>query len=253
MTDEFPTYAQIYEAINTLGDDYGAFFVRTARDRQRILEMGCGAGRILFHLATQTKAEIHGLDIDATMVAQCRRMVEARNLNHRVFIHRDDFLARSLSAPFDLIYFSNDTIALEPDIRQRAALFIRCAALLSPGGRLVIPVTHPKYFMHADTRALDSEGLTPEGRVVQVEYRRTNLLLGRLQGLKFIDFYPNSAAKPVSRSFTRDLGIVTPTELRLLGAKAGLKIEAEFGGFDRRPPSAESPRFIVTFIRPRCS
>ena len=52
-----------------------AFYVDCARQaRGRVLELGCGTGRVLLPTAEEGR-EITGLDISATMLARCREKV----------------------------------------------------------------------------------------------------------------------------------------------------------------------------------
>lgn len=68
----------------------------------RVLEFGCGTGRLLVPMAGIAE-EMVGLDISESMLAECRRNCEARDLNN-VTLHKSDDALSNLQGRFNLIY-----------------------------------------------------------------------------------------------------------------------------------------------------
>lgn len=97
----------------------------------RVLELGCGAGRILGYLAAIGN-EVHGIDVSARMVEYCRRRYPDAH------VHLADLRAMTdtVDGPFDAVLALDNVLdVVEPDQRRRALEDIR--TLLRPGGALI--------------------------------------------------------------------------------------------------------------------
>lgn len=97
----------------------------------RVLELGCGAGRILGYLV-QLGAEVHGIDISQEMVNHCRLLYPSAD------VRVGDIAALSsvLSGPFDAI-LAPDNVLGGFDDRARRSLLAEIRELLAPDGLLV--------------------------------------------------------------------------------------------------------------------
>lgn len=97
----------------------------------RVLEIGCGAGRILGYL-TELGGEVHGIDIAESMLDYCRDAYPTAHLA------RGDLRAlhAAVEGPFDAIVASDNILdVVEPDQRALALAAIR--SLLGPDGLLI--------------------------------------------------------------------------------------------------------------------
>jgi 2-polyprenyl-3-methyl-5-hydroxy-6-metoxy-1,4-benzoquinol methylase len=106
----------------------------------RALELGCGAAQNSIWLARQGVA-CSAVDISAAQLRHARRLARAAGVSI-AFLRAplESCLAR-LPGPFDLIHSSH---ALE-FVADPAAVVARSAALLAPGGTLLISTVHPLY------------------------------------------------------------------------------------------------------------
>ena len=99
---------------------------------RRILDAGCGSGRLTAHLMRSfPRAAVTGLDRSAAMIDEARRNL--RRFAGRLRLCEADLLAADLDGGYDLI-FSNATFHW---VLDHAKLFRNLAAWLAPGGRLV--------------------------------------------------------------------------------------------------------------------
>jgi SAM-dependent methyltransferase len=125
---------------------------------KKVLDFGCGCGRVLRHLRGVTRAAIHGSDANPTAIQWC-----ARYLGFAEF--RVNALEPPLPYPdrmFDLLYaFSVFTHLTEP---LQARWMDELRRVLAPEGLLIVTV-------HGDKCA---EGLPPADRV---EYHKGNLVV----------------------------------------------------------------------------
>ena len=111
--------------------------IRALRPR-RVLEIGCGVGLLLQHLAPDCALYV-GTDISASALARLRRWMSGNEtLGHVQLLHRS---AENLE---DLRYAAFDTVILNsvvqyfPDIEYLVDVLKKAARLLSPGGKIFI-------------------------------------------------------------------------------------------------------------------
>ncbi len=107
--------------------------------RGRMLEIGCGLGRMLIHFA-ERYTEAHGIDVSAAMIEQAGSRTLPENVHLHVGSGRD--LAAIATGSVDLVYSAlvfqhiADPGVIDDYLRETARV-------LSPGGRAVV---------HFDTR-----------------------------------------------------------------------------------------------------
>lgn len=131
-----PDYAQQYaarfrELAESGADVHGeaAFVTTLVAPPARVLDAGCGTGRVAIRLAALGYAVV-GVDVDAAMLMEAR--AEAPGLDWRV----GDLAALETGERFDVVLVAGNTVPLlEPGTLDAAAEHL--AAQLVPGGLLV--------------------------------------------------------------------------------------------------------------------
>jgi SAM-dependent methyltransferase len=99
---------------------------------RRVLELGCGAGRLSSHLVARA-AELHGLDIAPAMVEHCRRAYPLGTF--AVGDIRD--LSQFQSAYFDVVVAAHNVLDVLGE-SDRAASLAEMARVLRAGGLLLV-------------------------------------------------------------------------------------------------------------------
>jgi ubiquinone/menaquinone biosynthesis C-methylase UbiE len=151
-----PFQGRSHAFADTIGDAIGGLHMATARkilpDLQdmtqhlengaKVLEVGCGTGRFLMHLAKAwPKAHCTGVDIDPTGIEIARNKIGMAGLESRVEVIESD-VADLPKASFDAVVMIEVLHEIAPQIRQH--VIDGCAHVLKPGGwLLIIDETYP--------------------------------------------------------------------------------------------------------------
>jgi SAM-dependent methyltransferase len=116
-----------------------------------VLDFGCGVGRVIVAFAKVAK-EVVGLDVSASMLAECRKNCDAAGLGNVRLLVSDDSLS-SLEGSFDLIH-SFIVFQHIPPERGRG-LFRKLLTYLRPGGACAV------HFSYSKSRYANSHGVAP--------------------------------------------------------------------------------------------
>lgn len=224
-----------YDAAHTWRTDDVRFFAGLVTPGLRVLELGCGTGRIAIPMA-QAGARVTAIDVDAAMVEH------GRTKYPDLAWHVADM--RSFEAPLDqdlVVLAFNAINLLEP--ADALGCLVNVKRHLAPGGRLVIDTMLPTFEKIATS---DIEQQISAYRVDDVDYRVTakrrydpSTQRRRME----LAIYASGRAEPEHDAY--DFHVYFPSELQLLVERAGFAVEERFGGFDRSPLSRTSQRQIL--------
>jgi 2-polyprenyl-6-hydroxyphenyl methylase / 3-demethylubiquinone-9 3-methyltransferase len=102
---------------------------------KNFLDYGCGAGLFIVHAARSGARRIVGVDAEATVISTARYFLEKEGVPGKCeFIVSDSFPALEAGTRFDVILMKDVIEHIEEDDE----LLGRAAAMLAPGGALVI-------------------------------------------------------------------------------------------------------------------
>lgn len=194
-------------------------------DAQRILELGCGTGRVtrvLSHAATVTAADLLVEMLERGRQAAPRAHLVATDLRTFAFVSR-----------FDLIVLADDPMAHLISPKERWAVMQRIAHHLTPGGRLVLEG------LHRPPRSTQERAVHRDGAAAFAVEESWQPLSASVWNAtyRFKSASNTIEAKSVMRSWTLD------EALRF--EEAGLHIEHLWGDFDERPFGEDSDKIIV--------
>ena len=151
--------AEYYDASTTSTADIG-FYANFVDEQTRVLELGCGSGRVTASLL-ETAGAVIGVDISKAMLDRARAKTGG---DPDVFVH-GDITTIELAQRFDLIIAPFRVLqALEHDA-QVDGLFEVIRAHLAPGGLAILNVFEPLYGREEMAHRWPREGETPDGQV----------------------------------------------------------------------------------------
>jgi len=235
-----PIYFELYEAEDTRKavQEVGALLrLLDLRPPARILDVPCGYGRHAIELARRGFA-VTGVDASDVQITRGREKaasagvpVDLRQLDARHLAFDGEFdVAINMFLSFG--YFETD--------EDHLAMLRGIARALRPGGRLLMEFWNREY----EIRYFDRYQVDRTGEVVEVEEWEFDHLRGRLN-------WTNTAFFPDGRrqSWWHSIRAYTVVEMRQLFERAGLRLEAVYGGLGGEPYSIESEAAVFVARR----
>jgi len=217
-----------------------------------LLELGCGAGRVLIPLA-QAGYRVTGVDLSPEMLRLARAKAESAGVTDRVTLIQGDYCDAPLGGPYRLAFaVMNTFLHLTTQADQLRALR-HWREHLAPGGLLLIDVFHPDVGQLAtlDGRLeWDKSWTDPETGVTVMKWVTRVVDLAE-QTLHVTLIYDEVAADGSLRRtlVPYDARYLWRFEAELLLDKAGFVLEALYGGWDTGPFEGNSDRMILVARR----
>ena len=247
--------AQYYDIQNIPIDDVPFYRERVPGPDARILELGCGTGRVLLPLAREC-AFIHGVDASPAMLAYCRKKLDRAGIPpESALITEGDITTLDLNARFDLITAPFRVMQnLETDAEVSALMKV-LRQHLAPRGTAILNAFRP--FLSADEmrnswcvpgEILDGETKLPNGGRLVRSHRRP-----RIQPEPIV-CYPELIYRRYSASGAlEDEAILKiamrcwyPDELEKLVTDCGFQVINRWGGYQGEA-WGDGPELVIQF------
>lgn len=237
--------AQLYQAHHMRHLEDLPFWLELAKQQAGpILELGCGAGRVLISLA-RAGYTAFGLDNDAGILAVLQRQIEP-GLASRCPIFLADMGAFHLARQFALILLPCNTLSSLPVQTRRAALGL-VRRHLSPGGLFAASLPNPALLARLPHQAeAEIEEIFPhpaDGEPVQVSSTWQRDQQQFTIYWHYDHLLPDGRVERLTAHVSHTL-LAADMYIEELRA-AGLNIEGTYGDFDRIPYTQDSPNLIL--------
>jgi SAM-dependent methyltransferase len=245
--------AELYDAV-PLYRDRGdtAFYVAMAREAAgRVLELGCGTGRVLLPTA-RAGTEIAGLDRSTAMLERChaRLRAEPAEVRARVQLVRGDMAAFALDRRFALITAPFRSFQHLLRVEDQLACLRTVHRHLLPGGRLVFDVFHPlPAALHDPAWTEEREDVPETALAAGRRFRRTARVASfhrdeQVNRVELIFYLTHPDGRTERRVETFPMRYFFRYEVEHLLARSGFRLTGLYGDFDRSPFRSESPEMI---------
>jgi len=177
MRDARSEPAKFYDLNPNLPRDVPFYIGRLPCPQARVLELGCGTGRVAIPLAAHC-AFVHGLDLSKAMVRIAREKVASCGLSEKIHIDVADISCFQLSQRFDFI-IAPFRVLQNLEFDSQVDGLLQCISThLEPSGRCILNTFNPNLDREAmrATWASGEENLawevtTPDGRVACYDKR----------------------------------------------------------------------------------
>lgn len=257
--DNFPFAAESYDynPIYSSRADVD-FYLDLARSAEgKILELGCGTGRILIPTAA-AGCEVVGLDLSERMLARCREKLrkQPKEVRERVRLVRGNMASFDLKEVFALITTPFRSFQHLLSVQDQLSC-LRCANRhLEKGGRLVLDVFQVNPRMTYEPKfMLETEDVPevelPDGRKVRrcgriVAYHRPE----QCNDVELIHYvkHPDGREERLVQAFP--IRYFFRYEVEHLLARCGFEVQELFGNYDKSPLTNDSPEMV--FLAEKC-
>jgi SAM-dependent methyltransferase len=227
----------LYEPFAPIYDDWSAhmtedvpFYVELARDTEGpLVELAVGNGRVAIPVARETGRRVLGIDASPAMLDEARSRAEAAGVD--LELRLGDMRELELEEPAGLVYVPFRSLLHLPTWADRRRVFRRVHAALRPGGRFAWNA-----FVFDPRIAARIDG----------EWQEQNGIRHRVDQFK----HDNRLDITLESGDTISLWWLNRSEWEGLIEVTGFKVEALYGGFDRRPFDETATEFVWVVRKP---
>ena len=248
MTSSYDRIAEIYDvdmARNMAFDDVG-FYVARCKAHARVLELGCGNGRILLELATRGHAAV-GVDASQHMLRMLLRKAASRGMAAPP-VCRMDVRALGFGRAFDVVlcpYSLATYLLTDVDFGRMAAGVRDC---LTAPGRFIVDAFVPKPVTSLSEFTLDYRRAMPEGELVRWK-RISTLDAERNRIERRYERHDHDGALLETIDMVEELRPLSPDKLRSLVEASGFAIEQEWWNYGATADGSAA-QFFTLAARP---
>ena len=249
----YSTLARYYDLENAdFAEDLDFWLGLAEEYGDPILELGCGTGRVLLHLARRGHA-VTGIDNSPEMLARLEtKLAAAQSMVSRgdqlvaPTVVRADMKDFSLSGLFRLAIMPFNTFMHLLTLEDQIAALTHVRRHLQPGAALALDVSNPGEAYAAQEQGLTLERTFMDGECIVQQF--SSVAVDRAAQLARITWLYDSVAADGAMQRTiipLTLRYTFPGEMRLLLEKCGFALAHLYGDYQRSPFVDGSPRMIV--------
>jgi SAM-dependent methyltransferase len=251
---DYAFIAELYDFVpgyaNRPDTDFYLDFCRSADGK--ILELGCGTGRILIPAAA-AGCSIVGLDLSEHMLARCREKLQSQpeEVRARARIVQGDMTNFDLKETFSLVIIPFRPFQHLVSIADQMACLQCIHRHLADDGRLVFDLfqVDPRKMYGPTFTAEESEDFSgvdlPEGRKLRRTHRiAAHHWVEQYNDVELICYvtHPDGRTERLVQAFP--MRYFFRYEVEHLLTRCGFRIAELFGNFDRSPLTDDSPEMI---------
>ncbi len=257
--DEYAAAAEFYDSVTPYRARQDvAFFVEAARAAAgRVLEVGCGTGRVLIPTA-RAGVRITGLDLSSAMLDMCRQKVaqEPEDVQDRVTLVRADMRSFDLRPKFELVTTPFRPFQHLLTVDDQLACLAAIHRHLVPGGKLILDVFNPALDRLAGpltspvSYVEEVDFILPDGRRVLRHVRIVGRdLFKQVHDIEFDYLVTHADGRQEKRVHRTKMRYFFPYEVEHLLARSGFAVEDLFSDYDKSPYGSNYPGELIFVAR----
>jgi SAM-dependent methyltransferase len=232
----------LYDAENNSFEPDGPTLLQMARQvKGRVLELGCGSGRITIPLAQQG-IDIIGLDIVPVMLAHAKQKAGDLPIDWV----EADVCTFQLAQRFDLIFETGSVFQHLLTRADQEACLACVRTHLVENGRFILPLAfpHPKWLTDVTAEADWTSYKTVDGRDVRVSGTQQYDPVRQVKVETAVRRWTDADGNEVVQKAPLLTRYFHPEEIAALLHYNGFKIAARYGNWDLHPLTGQSNAII---------
>jgi len=250
MAGFYATIARYYDAEHTDKTDDLAMYSELAEEYGGpILDVGCGTGRVVFHLAQEGHVT-HGIDSEYDMLERAKMKLDVfSHIRDKLMFYHGDILTYQMDKKFKMALLSYNALMHFHSQEEQLALLRRLHEWMQPNSLLIIDLPNAgETFASQDTDAITLERSFIEPETGHMVMQQATSYLDRVQQLMQVTWIYDeidedgvvrrTVAPVVFRYFFF-------SEISLLLNLAGFRVESIYGDTERGPFEDGCERMIV--------
>ena len=243
--------AWLYEQLHCGDPEEVQFYCDACPPKSRVLELGCGFGRILLPLA-ERGCEVTGLELHPGLAARCEERL--RQSGARATVLQGDMVAPPVSGDFDRILIPYNTLYCLDSDEKKLACLCAARALLDDDGLLILDayvVLEPGQ----DEPEPETEPTAPialfthEGREVTVLERNVDEPARRRLSVTYTHLIKQAGCELEVINAQLNHHYLYPDELLEMLRDAGLEVVHFGGGFEGESFGPETVNMVIAARR----
>jgi SAM-dependent methyltransferase len=229
-------WADVYDHGTPLDPAPAVEFLAALAGDGRVLELAIGSGRIGLPLAAR------GVPVEAIEASQAMvDLMRAKPGGEEIAVVVGDMADVEVDGPFRLVYLVFNTLFNLPDRERQADCFRNVARVLEPGGAFVLECFVPDLKRFERGQTVEALAVSEDSATIEVVVH--DAVAQRLRTQKVTFDSDGVHLHPVA------LRYCWPSELDLMAAQAGLRLEARYADWDRRPFASDSRSHVSVYRR----
>jgi SAM-dependent methyltransferase len=237
MSGFYTTISRYYDAENSdKTDDLVMYAELAAEYGSPILDIGCGTGRVMMHLA-QEGFDVYGIDRDKTMLERAENKREAMpHLKKKLTFYQGDVLTYKLDKQFKMVLLTYNMLTHFHEQEKQLALLRRMRELVEADGVLVIDVPNAgNVFASEDSDAVTLERTFIDPDSGHLVMQQSVSTLDRAEQLLHVTWIYDEVTE--DSTVKRTLAPVIfryyfLSEIRLLLQLTGFEVEEVYGDYE---------------------
>ncbi len=229
-------WADVYDHRTPLDPAPAVEFLAALAGDGRVLELAIGSGRVGLPLAAQGVA-VEAIEASQAMVD----LMRAKPGGEDIPVVVGDMADVEVDGPFRLVYLVFNTLFNLPDGARQADCFRNVARVLEPGGAFVLECFVPDLTRFERDQLVQALDVSEDSATIEVVAHDAVAQRVRTQKVTFdaggVHLHPVA------------LRYCWPSELDLMASQAGLRLEARYAGWDRRPFASDSTSHVSVYRR----
>jgi SAM-dependent methyltransferase len=250
----YATIARYYDAEHTdKTDDLALYSELAAAYGDPILDVGCGTGRVMFHLA-QEGYTVHGIDSEYAMLERAKIKLDMfGHVRDKLRFHHADVLTHDFDTTFKMALLSYNALMHFHEQADQIALLTRLRGWLAADGLLVIDLPNAgEAFAAPDSDTITLERTFIDSESGHLVMQQATSYLDRVEQLMRVHWIYDEITG--DGTLKRTLAPVIfryffYPEIALLLRATGFEVDAVYGSTDRDPFEDGCERMII-FAKP---